>query len=233
MNPFYNHNDGVPAQGSRGVSSLMRTEFDLIQAGFDTLAGYFGGVSSAILVSGTNGGIVNAYTITPTTALTAYGTNMLAILTPNATNTLASTINISGLGAKAILTIDGSAISAGDLVITVPTFLIYDGAAFRIFSVTKRYIDASIALKGAITGQSWSGTQDFTAATLTAATLPVGTNSTGVATMAALINQAFLTALPSQPGGPLTYNVVSTNGVISYSLASSTPDFLLINAGII
>ena len=36
MNPFYNHTSGVPVSQSRGVSSSIRAEFDLVDAGFDT-----------------------------------------------------------------------------------------------------------------------------------------------------------------------------------------------------
>ena len=37
-NPLYNHTSGVPAAQSRGISSSVRTEFDLVQAGFDNAA---------------------------------------------------------------------------------------------------------------------------------------------------------------------------------------------------
>lgn len=37
-NPFYNHTDGVPANQTRGVSALVRNEFDLIAAGFNLVA---------------------------------------------------------------------------------------------------------------------------------------------------------------------------------------------------
>ena len=36
MNPFYNHTSGVPIAQSRGVSSSIRAELDLVGAGFDT-----------------------------------------------------------------------------------------------------------------------------------------------------------------------------------------------------
>jgi hypothetical protein len=35
MNSFYNHTSGVPASQTRGTSSGIRAEFDLLQAGFD------------------------------------------------------------------------------------------------------------------------------------------------------------------------------------------------------
>lgn len=34
-NTLYNHTSGVPVQQTRGVSSTIRSEFDLVQAGFD------------------------------------------------------------------------------------------------------------------------------------------------------------------------------------------------------
>ena len=97
-NLFYNHNDSVPAPQSRGTSQLVRNEFDLIQAGFDLLGQNFAGFTGAVLISGTDGGAVNAYTVTPATAITSYGTKMLVVFAPTITNTGAVTLNISGLG---------------------------------------------------------------------------------------------------------------------------------------
>lgn len=37
-NTLYNHTSGVPAAQSRGISSSIRVEFDLVQAGFDLAA---------------------------------------------------------------------------------------------------------------------------------------------------------------------------------------------------
>lgn len=36
-NPHYNHTSGVPSPQSRGVSSSIRAEFDLVDAGFDSV----------------------------------------------------------------------------------------------------------------------------------------------------------------------------------------------------
>ena len=86
-------------------------------------------------------------------------------------------------------------------------------------------IQTAIASKGDYaTPNVWGGLQDFSGATMTlpsggvtlpngsrATTQPVGDNSTLVATMAALIAQAFATALPNQAGNSGKF--VSTNGV--------------------
>lgn len=66
--------------------------------------------------------------------------------------------------------------------------------------------------------------------TVTGVTQPVGTNTTQLATMAALIAQAFATALPSQTGNSGKF--VTTNGSTA-SWQPAVPDFLLMAQGII
>jgi hypothetical protein len=107
-----------------------------------SLRNSFAGFAGNILVSGTDGGGADAYTLTPTTTLTAYSTKMLVEFTPNATNTGASTLNISGLGTKNIYSVAGAALTAGELVSGRYYLAAYDGTHFRLLSVTKAYIDA-------------------------------------------------------------------------------------------
>jgi hypothetical protein len=89
----------------------------------------------------TDGGIVNAYTITPVNALPSYGLRMLVVFSPTITNTGASTLNISGLGAKALTSVDGSALVSGDLIVGSIYTALYDGTQFRLTTVTKNYAD--------------------------------------------------------------------------------------------
>ncbi len=101
----------------------------------------FTGFPGAILVTGTDGGSANTYTLTPTTALPSYGTKMIAVFAPNATNTGAATLNISGLGAKNIKDVIGNALTSGDLVSGSIYAAFYNGTEFRLLSITKNYID--------------------------------------------------------------------------------------------
>jgi hypothetical protein len=101
----------------------------------------FPGFAGAVICAGTNGGSANAYTLTPTTALVGYVANMVAIFSPAAQNTGASTLNISGLGTKNIKTVDGSALTSADLVVGYWYAAVYDGTEFRLIATTKRYID--------------------------------------------------------------------------------------------
>lgn len=71
-------------------------------------------------------------------------------------------------------------------------------------------IQGQINAKGAIAGQTWSGTHDYTAGTLRAPTLPAGTATTQVATTAHVASVAFNSALPGQAGN--AGKVVTTDG---------------------
>lgn len=113
----------------------------------------FAGFAGAIVVTGTDGGAVNAYTLTPTTAITAYGTRMIALFAPTITSTGAVTLNISDLGAKSVKAVDGAALVAGDLVSGSVYAAVYTGTEFRLLSITKNYAD-QLALATALPAQS-------------------------------------------------------------------------------
>jgi len=102
----------------------------------------FAGFTGAVLVTGVDGGAANAYTLTPANALVGYGSKMLVEFTPNADNTGAATLNVSGLGAKPIISAAGAAMTAGDLGASRAYLAAYDGASFRLISVTTAYVDA-------------------------------------------------------------------------------------------
>lgn len=71
-------------------------------------------------------------------------------------------------------------------------------------------IQSQLNTKGAIAGQTWTGTHDFTGATARAATLPAGTATTEIATTAHVASVAFTSALPGQAGN--AGKVVTTDG---------------------
>lgn len=81
---------------------------------------------------GTAGGTLNALTISPTPAITAYATGQRFEFKSGATtNTTAVTLAVSGLGAKAVQAA-GAALAAGDIVINQLYSVIYDGTAFQL-----------------------------------------------------------------------------------------------------
>jgi hypothetical protein len=87
------------------------------------------GGATLVTVAGTD-----TYTGTMSPSLAAYAAgNVFTFVVPN-TNTTAATLNIDGLGAKA-LTRDGStALVAGDLVANAEVAVVYDGTRFQVLN---------------------------------------------------------------------------------------------------
>lgn len=80
----------------------------------------------------TSGGTANALTLTPATAVTAYASGDVWTLKAASSNTGAATLNISGVGAKAIRKIVGGtdvALAANDIQAGVRYGLVYDSTA--------------------------------------------------------------------------------------------------------
>lgn len=101
----------------------------------------FSGFEGAVICTGTNGGLVNSYTLTPVVAPAAYTENMLAVFTPTITNTGACVIDVAGLGAKAVTALDGSVLVAGDLTAGRTVMAVYKGSGFRLMSVTQGFVE--------------------------------------------------------------------------------------------
>ena len=105
-------------------------------------------------VAGTN-------TITATGPLTmsAYTAGQNFYFTPAVTNTGATTINISGLGAKAITKNGAAALVAGDLVAGTVYELSYDGTQFQVLNPSNNSVPAvnitgQVAIANGGTGES-------------------------------------------------------------------------------
>lgn len=111
----------------------------------------FAGFLGAVMVTGTDGGTANAYSLTPANPVPGYGTRMLAVFSPTVANTGAATLNISGLGAKALKSVAGEPLVAGDLQVGTIYGAFYTGAEFRLLSVTKNYMD-QLVVSGLVPG---------------------------------------------------------------------------------
>jgi hypothetical protein len=111
----------------------------------------FIGFAGAILVTGVDGGAANAYTLTPPEALVDYTRSMFAVFVPVANNTGPTTLNISGLGAKEIVSVAGVPLAAGDLTAGRFYTAFYDGTKFRLDNVTQNYVD-QLVISGTVPG---------------------------------------------------------------------------------
>ena len=80
-------------------------------------------------------GSANAYVVTLAKVPPAYVAGMRVTFKAANANTTASTINVNSLGAKAIQTWEGSAISSGTIAANQLVTVQYDGTAFRIMSM--------------------------------------------------------------------------------------------------
>lgn len=78
------------------------------------------------------GGSANTYTIAPSPAYSAYATGLTFDVKIADANTGASTLNVNGLGAKAIKMPDGSDVPSGGLAAGTVAQLLYDGTVFRV-----------------------------------------------------------------------------------------------------
>lgn len=87
------------------------------------------GTETWLTVSGTN-----TITATATPTVAAYATGQTFRFLPAASNTGAVTINVDGVGAKAITKSGSTALTAGDLSAGVSVQVTYDGTQFQLIS---------------------------------------------------------------------------------------------------
>ncbi len=115
-------------------------------------------------------GSANAYVLTSGLSLPAYATGQQLSIIPNFTNTGAATINVDGLGARAITKLGANALAVGDLVSGRPYTLYYDGTQFQVVEINS--LDATLATIAALTPTTdqfvyFTGTDTAATATVT------------------------------------------------------------------
>ncbi len=81
--------------------------------------------------AGTVGGTVDAITLTPSPAWSAYATGVDIYFIASGANTGATTANVSGLGDKAVTKNGATALSAGDIPSGGVIHLFYDGTRLQ------------------------------------------------------------------------------------------------------
>ena len=107
---------------------------------------WLGGVAGQTGASGdwcAAGGTANTYTLTPVVARESYVTGDQFRARFSVTNTGATTVNVSGLGAKTCLTVTGAALPAGYIRTDADTVLSYDGTNFVVDRLVERGSNAN------------------------------------------------------------------------------------------
>jgi hypothetical protein len=113
-NNFYNHSDGVPVSQSRGSSSAIRAEFDLVQQGFDKMPSLVQMFSDSAHV-GIDSGSASTYVVVGASAITSLSEGMAIEFKALNTCNAGAKIQFNGLTAVDIVRPDGTAILAGDI----------------------------------------------------------------------------------------------------------------------
>lgn len=107
--------DAAPMLASNGTLPLIPT-----------------GVQDGTWITAQDTGSANAIVIKVLPPPTAYRFGQAYRVRVAATNTGATTINVNGLGSKAVVTANGQALSAGNLLTGQMVFLAYDGTNFQV-----------------------------------------------------------------------------------------------------
>jgi hypothetical protein len=135
-----------------------------------------GSADKLLTVTGTD-----TYVATASPALTAYAAgNLFSLVVPN-TNTGAATINIDGLGAKAITRTGSTALVAGDMIATEVVIVVYDGTRFQLInanSFTNLLISGTLTYGGVTLTNAVTGTGKMVLDTGPTIATPTVTNPT-------------------------------------------------------
>lgn len=245
-NNFYNHDDGAPLTLTRGSSTVIRSEFDLVQAGFEKMpsgAQQWSGTANYVAAAGPADAWTVTLAATPALFLTAYQDGMqLRVLFPSANATQTPTINVNGLGNKTIAGDAGAPLNAGDIASGGLRTITYSASLgkFVVFlgnSVASAAASASAAGAGAATATAQAGVATAAAGTATGqagvatsaaatATTQAGVATVASATLGAYPNSASTNVprgLTQASVGAITAGSGGTNG--TFALAWSGGNF--------
>ena len=121
---------------------------------------------------GTAGGTVDVITLTPTVPLSAYTTGRTLRFKSSGANTGATTVNVSGLGAKSIRKGGTTVLAAGDIASGSIVEITYDGTYFQLTNTA--------GSSASTTGSLWCGTATGSANAITLTpTSPITSYDTG------------------------------------------------------
>ena len=163
--------------------SDFNTNFDLIDSAMKETDNKVATVSGQTLPYAVAAGTANTYTVTISPTPTAYTDGMGICVKINVASTGASTLNVNGLGAKAIKDSLGNAITAGGLKANTPYTVRYESTSGSFILQGKGgggTADASKILSG-YTATTDSGQVTGTIASKAAATITPGTANQTIA----------------------------------------------------
>jgi hypothetical protein len=99
---------------------------------------------------GTVGGTADVITLTPSPAITSYTAGQTFRFIASGANTTNVTVNVSGLGAKAITKNGTTALAAGDIPSGMMVEITYDGTRFILESAATSTINSPVIVTGTV-----------------------------------------------------------------------------------
>lgn len=127
----YYENDNPPLNATKANANNEDSDRDALEAAFDLLPEPSALNAGELNFQGTDSGAVNAYAVS-VSKITALASGQRVTFIPANTNTGASTINVSALGASAIIGLDGTSLSAGEIVSGRPVTVIRQGTSWYL-----------------------------------------------------------------------------------------------------
>ncbi len=103
-------------------------------------------------------GTADAITLTPSPAITAYAAGQLFAFIASGANTGATTVNVSGLGAKSVTKAGTTALAANNILANALVEIRYDGTQFQLLTVKATNADVSGLGTAATQNTGTSGT---------------------------------------------------------------------------
>ena len=138
MNDYYNA-PNLLARHTLARSSQVNAQLTAIKAAFDLLPSV-NDLNRGMLTYAADSGTSNTYVVSMPTTIVEYATGMEFRVFIGNTNTGPSTLNVDGLGARAIKRIDGSDVEATDLSAGDVHDFVYNGTDMIMLSVPRTYI---------------------------------------------------------------------------------------------
>lgn len=214
---------GKPLPGTRGSDAEVRSEFQAIGAAFALLpasTSVVGGFANY----GIDTGASNVYFVTMGSSVAAYADGLTILFSANSANTGPSTLNINGIGPRALVRADGTPLLAGDLVISQIIQVSYSMVQGKF------QINASGAAAQALAAAN-SATSAASSATAAAASAAQAASSASSAALSATAAAGYGAALTGTSGTSALIAVGVKNFTTTTGRQWSAGQFLNISSG--
>lgn len=181
------------------------------------LAEIVAAVVSSSAIYAEDGGASDAYAASLPNAPSGYTSGMVVHFKANTANSAGATLNVNGLGAKNILTKEGSTIRTGTIMANDIVSVIYDGTSFRLLNSTPDIVTANLIQYKADAGSTddYAITLDYPPAAYyegMSILFSANTANTGAATIN--VNSLGSKALKDLQGNDLVTGAIAENQIV-------------------